>query len=39
MTRNAELLLGALVADAACLGLHWIYNVDIIADITARQNG
>lgn len=39
MTKNAELLLGALVADAACLGLHWIYDVDIIADIAARQNG
>jgi len=39
MTKNAELLFGALVADAACLGLHWIYNVDIIADIVARQNG
>jgi ADP-ribosylglycohydrolase len=39
MTKNAELLLGALVADAACLGLHWIYDVEIIADIVARQNG
>ena len=39
MTKNAELLLGALVADAACLGLHWIYNVDRIAEVTARQNG
>lgn len=39
MSKNAELLLGALVSDAACLGLHWIYNVDIIADIVARQNG
>jgi ADP-ribosylglycohydrolase len=39
MTKNAELLLGALVADAACLGLHWIYNVDIISDIVAGQNG
>jgi ADP-ribosylglycohydrolase len=39
MTKNAELLLGALVADAACLGLHWIYDVDLIADITARQDG
>jgi len=39
MTKNAELLLGALVADAACLGLHWIYNVDIIADIVERQKG
>ena len=39
MTQNAELLIGALVADAASLGLHWIYNVDRIAEITARQNG
>ncbi|MEP3440826.1 MAG: ADP-ribosylglycohydrolase family protein [Sulfitobacter sp.] len=39
MIKNAELLLGALVADAACLGLHWIYDVGIIADIVARQNG
>jgi len=39
MIKNAELLLGALVADAACLGLHWIYDVGIIADIAARQNG
>ena len=39
MTRNADLLLGALVADAACLGLHWIYNVERVAEVTARQNG
>lgn len=39
MTQNADLLLGALVADAACLGLHWIYNVERIAEVTARQNG
>ena len=39
MTKNAELLLGALTADAASLGLHWIYNIDRIAEITARQNG
>jgi ADP-ribosylglycohydrolase len=39
MNKNAELLLGALVADAACLGLHWIYDVGIIADIAARQDG
>jgi len=39
MKKNAELLLGALVADAACLGLHWIYDVTIIADIVERQNG
>ncbi|MEP0962749.1 MAG: ADP-ribosylglycohydrolase family protein [Roseobacter sp.] len=39
MTQNADLLLGALIADAACLGLHWIYSVDRIAEVTARQNG
>ncbi|MEP2892704.1 ADP-ribosylglycohydrolase family protein [Tateyamaria sp.] len=39
MNHNADLLLGALVADAACLGLHWIYNVDRVAAVTARQNG
>ena len=39
MTQNANLLLGALVADAACLGLHWIYNVDRVAEVTERQNG
>ena len=39
MSPNADLLLGALVADAACLGLHWIYNVDRVAEVTARQNG
>ena len=39
MTHNADLLFGALVADAACLGLHWIYNVDRVAEVTARQNG
>lgn len=39
MKKNAELLLGALIADAACLGLHWIYDVTIIADIVKRQNG
>lgn len=39
MTKNADLLLGALISDAACLGLHWIYDVTIIADIVERQNG
>ncbi|MEP5729489.1 MAG: ADP-ribosylglycohydrolase family protein [Sulfitobacter sp.] len=39
MNHNADLLLGALVSDAACLGLHWIYNVDRIAEIAERQNG
>ena len=39
MIRNASLshlLLGALVADAASLGVHWIYDPDRIASI-ARQ--
>jgi ADP-ribosylglycohydrolase len=39
MTQNADLLLGALVADAACLGLHWIYNVERISEVATRQNG
>lgn len=39
MTKNADLLFGALISDAACLGLHWIYDVTIIADIVDRQNG
>ena len=39
MNENSSLLLGALVADAACLGLHWIYNVDRIAEVTERQGG
>ena len=39
MNENSSLLLGVLVADAACLGLHWIYNVDRIAEVTERQGG
>ena len=35
----ADMLFGALVADAASLGLHWIYDVDRIAEITASQDG
>ena len=37
MTQNSDVLLGALIADAACLGLHWIYDPDKIAAIAARQ--
>ncbi len=36
--KTSEMLLGALVADAACLGLHWIYDADHIAQI-AKQHG
>ena len=38
-TQIADMLFGALVADAASLGLHWIYDVDRIAEITASQDG
>jgi ADP-ribosylglycohydrolase len=33
------MLLGALVADAACLGLHWIYEPERIEQISTRQGG
>ena len=36
-THRAASLLGALVADAASLGAHWIYDVGRIADIVARR--
>lgn len=35
--RFAHSLLGALVADAASLGVHWIYDPDRIAEIGARE--
>lgn len=38
-SKNSDILLGALVADAACLGLHWIYDPDQIEKITTRQDG
>lgn len=38
-SRNSEMLLGALVSDAAALGLHWLYDPDRIAEIAARQEG
>ena len=40
MTRNtAEMLFGALIADAASLGVHWLYDPDRIAEIAKAQNG
>ncbi|MEP4194411.1 MAG: ADP-ribosylglycohydrolase family protein [Aliishimia sp.] len=39
MTQNSDILLGALIADAACLGLHWIYAPEKIAAIAERQGG
>jgi ADP-ribosylglycohydrolase len=38
-SKSSNILLGALVADAACLGLHWIYDPDQIKKITTRQGG
>lgn len=37
--RSAACLLGALVADAAALGLHWLYDVERIAQITQARGG
>jgi ADP-ribosylglycohydrolase len=37
--KTADMLMGALIADAASLGTHWIYDPDRIAEIAARQNG
>ena len=34
---NSEAILGALVADSAALGLHWIYDSARIAEIEAAQ--
>lgn len=33
MSRKTSALMGALTADAASLGLHWLYNVDRIAQV------
>ncbi len=40
-TNDASLncLLGALVADAASLGLHWLYDTQRIADIAKQHHG
>lgn len=38
-SQTSEMLLGALVSDAACLGLHWIYEPERIAEIAARRGG
>ena len=34
---KSDMLLGALVADAACLGLHWLYDADRIAKIAEHR--
>jgi hypothetical protein len=34
---RAAVVLGALVADAAAMGLHWLYDAERIAEIAARQ--
>ena len=36
LDKNARAILGALVADAASLGLHWIYDTKRLADIGSR---
>lgn len=36
-TPTSEMLLGALVADAASLGLHWLYDPDRIAEIATAH--
>ncbi len=38
-SQTSALLLGALVADAASLGVHWIYEPERIAEIAARRGG
>lgn len=38
-SQTSAMLLGALVADAASLGVHWIYDPDRISEIAARQGG
>lgn len=38
-SKNSALLLGALVADAASLGVHWLYEPDRIEEIAKRQGG
>jgi hypothetical protein len=34
---NSEAVLGALIADSAALGLHWIYDSARIAEIEAAR--
>ena len=36
MTKNSDAILGALVADAAALGLHWLYDPDRISRVAMR---
>ncbi len=38
-SQTSAMLLGALVADAASLGVHWIYDPERITEIAARQGG
>ena len=35
-TRARNLVLGALVADAAAMGLHWLYDQDRIAAVAPK---
>ena len=37
MTKNSDAILGALVADAAALGLHWLYDPDRISRVAATK--
>ena len=37
--RIANCLKGALIADAAALGVHWIYDVDRVAKIAKTHGG
>lgn len=37
MTRQRNMILGALVADAASLGLHWLYDQDQIAKVAPNS--
>jgi ADP-ribosylglycohydrolase len=38
-SQTAAMLFGALVADAASLGLHWLYDPARISEIAARRGG
>ncbi len=38
-SNSTDILLGALVADAACLGMHWIYDPEQIEKIAHRHGG